>query len=66
MTQMVVLLIVIYHNLLRQVGKILGLLTAGLWIGFNEGCNAVKDMYKYIAYRKAAIQKQMKEDEDDG
>jgi hypothetical protein len=67
MTKLIVTIIIIYHTFLRTIGKVIGLLTAGLWLGFNEGVGAVKDMYKYIEYRRRATllaNKQKKEKED--
>lgn len=65
MTSLVVTLIVMWHGFLRTIGKIIGLLTGGLFVGYLEGVSAVRDMYKYLNYRrKMSVDRQRKEDED--
>ena len=56
MTTFIVTLICIYHTILRWIGKLFGLLFAGLLVGFMTGVRDIKDMYKYLAYRAAASQ----------
>jgi hypothetical protein len=53
MTKLIVGIIVIYHTILRIVGKFLGMLCAGLFVGFTEGVKAVSDMHKYAKYHAA-------------
>ena len=66
MTTLFVMLICLYHSLLRVIGKTLGLLFAGLLVGFMQGLSDVKDMYKYLAYRAIAQQKQKEKEKDGG
>lgn len=54
MTKLVVMLITLYHSLLRTLGMVLGLLTAGLWLGYKDGVRAINDMYKFLAYQHRA------------
>lgn len=57
MTTLMVSVICFYHSLLRVVGKIVGLLFAGLLVGFMQGVQDVRDMYKHLAYRIVATRK---------
>ncbi len=68
MQTIVVTLICIYHSFLRTIGKILGLLLAGLFVGFMQGTRDVKDMYKYLQYRalQAEARNRKREGDDDG
>ena len=66
MTKLIVGIIVIYHAFLRTIGLVLGMLTAGLWVGYQEGVRAITDMQKFMAYRARAAQLKRKKEEDNG
>ena len=56
-----IMIICIYHSLLRLIGHALGLVLAGLYVGFKAGVDDVNGMFRYLKLHAAMAEKRNKE-----